>query len=114
MIIAIFVIFLSNKLSLQPLTEFSCFKGESIYRTATKRYYRQSHARHVIENAFGILVSRWHIFRLPIEASTEKVENYTLAVIALLIYLRHTDTTFYTPSGFIDSEGSSGKIRIDL
>ena len=68
----------------------------------------------MIEKAFGILVSRWHIFRLPIEASTEKVEKYTLAVIALLIYFRHTDTTFYTPSGFIDLEGSSVKIKIDL
>ena len=112
-----YVIVLSNKpslqSSLQPLTAFSCFQGESIYRTATERYYRQSHARHVIENAFGILVSRWHIFRLPIEASTEKVEKYTLAVIVLLIYLRHTDTNFYTPFGFIDSEGSSGKIKKD-
>ena len=73
--------------------------------------YRQSRARRVIENAFGILVSRWRIFRQPIEASPEKVEKFTLVAIALHNYLRQTDTAFYTPSGFIDSEDSPGKIK---
>ena len=31
--------------------------------------------------------------------------------IALHNYLRQTDTAFYTPSGFIDSEDSPGKIK---
>ena len=61
--------------------------------------YRQSGARRAIENAFGILVSTWCIFRQPIEASPEKVEKYTLAAIAQHNYLRQTDTASYTPSG---------------
>ena len=63
------------------------------------------------ENAFGILVLRWCIFRQPIEASPEKVEKYTLAAIALHNYLRQTDAASYTLSGFMDSEDSSGKIK---
>ena len=73
--------------------------------------YRQSRARRVIENAFGISVSRWRIFRQPIEASPEKVGKYTLALITLHNYLRQTDATSYTSSGFTDSEDSSGKIK---
>ena len=65
----------------------------------------------MIENAFGILVSRWRIFRQPIEASPEKFEKFTLAAIALHNYSRQTDTAAYTPSGFIDLEDSSGKIK---
>ena len=37
--------------------------------------YLQSCARRVIENAFGILVSRWRIFRQPIKASSEKLKS---------------------------------------
>ena len=65
----------------------------------------------MIENTFGILVSRWRIFIQEIEASPEKVEKFTLAAIALHNYLRRTDTASYTPSGFIDSEDSSGKSK---
>ena len=64
--------------------------------------YRQSRARCVIENAFGVLVSRCRIFRQPIEASPEKVEKFTLVEIALHNYLRQTDTASYIPSDFID------------
>ena len=60
---------------------------------------------------FGILVSRWRILRQPIKTFSEKVEKYTLAAIAEHNYLQQTDTASYTPSGFIDSEDSSGKIK---
>ena len=73
--------------------------------------YRQSRVRRVIENTFDILVSRWRIFRQPIEASPEKFEKYTLAASALHNYLRQIDTTSYTPSGFIDLKDLYGKIK---
>lgn len=45
--------------------------------------YRLSRARRVIENSFGILASKWRIFRQPIQASKEKVEAITLAAVCL-------------------------------
>ena len=45
--------------------------------------YRQSRARRVIENAFGILRARWRIFSRPIKAAVENVENYVWATICL-------------------------------
>ena len=73
--------------------------------------YRLSRARRVIENAFGILVARWRIFRGFIRASVENVERYVLAALCLHKYLRQTDNASYGPAGFIDSEDSSGCIK---
>ena len=73
--------------------------------------YRQSQARRVIENAFGILVSRWRIFNTPIHASVENVESYVRAAIVLHNYLRQTENATYCPKGFVDSENANGEIR---
>lgn len=61
--------------------------------------YRQSRARRVIKNAFGILTARWRIFHKPIVATVENVETYTLSCLALQNYLRQTDSAIYTPQG---------------
>ena len=85
----------------------------SLSEEAQKVYnYRHSRARRVIENAFGILSARWRIFFKPIRASTENVERYTLACLALHNYLRQTDNAVYTPTGFLDSENSDGSIKL--
>ena len=73
--------------------------------------YRQSRARRVIENAFGILSARWRIFHKPIRATTANVEKYTLACLALHNYLRQTDNAAYTPTGFVDSESKDGSVK---
>ena len=72
--------------------------------------YRLSRARRTIENSFGILAARWRIFRRPIKASPETVDNIIKACIGLHNYLRLTENARYTPMGFIDSEDSSGNV----
>ena len=56
------------------------YPGTSLSEEENKIYnYRHSRARRVIENAFGILCTRWRIFHKPIKATVANVENYTLA-----------------------------------
>ena len=70
--------------------------------------YRLSRARRTIEKCFGILVTRWRIFRSPIKASPEAVDNITRACTCLHKYLRLTNNPQYLPSGCVDSEDSTG------
>ncbi|CAN7941128.1 unnamed protein product, partial [Ixodes pacificus] len=53
--------------------------------------YRLSRVRRIIENAFGILVARWRIFRQPIQASEETLEAVVWACVNLHNYLRVCD-----------------------
>ena len=71
--------------------------------------YRLSRARRVIENSFGILAARWHIFHRPIIADPTKVVLYIQAAIALHNFLRGTESS-YCPPGFTDGEDGSGNI----
>ena len=72
--------------------------------------YRLSRARRIIENTFGILVSRWRIFQKPIEGTPERIEKIVLATVALHNYLNQTDIAHYTPAGVIDSEVITGEV----
>ncbi|XP_064486004.1 uncharacterized protein LOC135398534 [Ornithodoros turicata] len=56
----------------------------------TRRVYntRLSHARRCVENAFGILASRWRIFRRPLNVKVENVEFLVQASIVLHNFLR--------------------------
>ena len=72
--------------------------------------YRLSRARRTIENAFGILVAKWRIFRRAIREDVALVEKIVQATICLHNYLCLTENANYTPAGFVDSEDSSGNI----
>ncbi|XP_071957894.1 uncharacterized protein [Antedon mediterranea] len=65
--------------------------------------YRTSRGRPTIENTFGVMAARWRIFRRPIRANIETVDQITKAVICLHNYLMQTDNAHYIPSGFVDS-----------
>lgn len=72
--------------------------------------YRLSRARRTIENAFGILSSKFRIFRSPIIANIDLIDLIVQACTVLHNYLLLTDNAKYLPSGFVDSYDSSGNI----
>ena len=72
--------------------------------------YRLSRAHRIIENSFGILTSRWHLFRCPIITDPHKVVLLTKASIALHNFLQTTESSMYCPPGFIDGEDSAGNV----
>lgn len=58
--------------------------------------YRLSRARRIVENAFGILVSRFRIFESCIALKPEKVDVIVLAACSLHNWLRKTTNTYIT------------------
>ncbi|XP_071652483.1 uncharacterized protein [Temnothorax longispinosus] len=78
--------------------------------------YRLSRARRVIENTFGILVSRWRILRKSITLHPENVDKIILATICLHNFLktvndlRPAEHRIYCPPNFVDTEQEDGTI----
>jgi hypothetical protein len=58
------------------------YPGKSLTKSQIIFNFRLSRARRTIENAFGILVSRWRIFQGPIIAKVENVEKYIQAAVS--------------------------------
>lgn len=84
------------------------FPGKDIQEEESVYNFRHSRARRTIENAFGIMTSRWRILNNPINASVENIEKYVMAIIVLHNYLRLTENASYCPRGFADSFESDG------
>ena len=59
--------------------------------------YRLSRAQRAVENSFGILATRFRIFRRPIIARVEKIIAITKAAVALHNYLIVEDSCYYIP-----------------
>ena len=78
--------------------------------------YRLSRARRVIENAFGILCTKFRVFRRPIIAKPSKITKVVQAACALHNYLKITEALsppsaqYYCPPGFIDQEDRQGNV----
>ena len=66
--------------------------------------YRLSRARRVIENAFGIMSSRFRVLKTPIAVCPEKVEKIVLACAVLHILLRKEAHEEYLTPGMLDAE----------
>ena len=77
--------------------------------------YRLSRARRIIENTFGIMTSKFRIFRRPIIANPDKVTKITKAACCLHNYLKISEmrssissTRHYCPPGYVDHEDPLG------
>lgn len=66
--------------------------------------YRLSRARRVVENAFGILVSRFRIFERPISVGITSVNAVVKAALSLHNWLKMSSSEAYTPTGYLDHE----------
>ena len=66
--------------------------------------YWLSWSRRIVENAFGILVARWRIFRQPIVADPHNVERFVKATVVLHNFLSVEHSAAYCPSDFVNSE----------
>ncbi|KAF6215727.1 hypothetical protein GE061_000059 [Apolygus lucorum] len=77
--------------------------------------YRHCRARRVVENAFGVLSSRFRIFRKPIIASEETVDAVVQAAVVLHDWLRNDDlragSNRYTSNVMFNTEFQDGTMR---
>lgn len=85
------------------------YPGKNLTEPQAVFNYRLSRARRTIENAFGILSSRWRVLRRPIKANVDLVVSIVQATTSLHNYLLSTDSARYSPDGFTDSYSSSGE-----
>lgn len=83
------------------------FKGNDLPYDKLIYNYRHSRARRVSENAFGILVSRFQIFRQPIRTSPDRVRKVTLAALVLHNYLRQNAGCNDIPPEMLDREDTN-------
>ena len=81
-------------------------EAEQIYN------YWHSRARLPIENAFGILASRWRIFQKLMIENVRNIHFWVLSCICLHNCLRQMENSFYYPYGFVDIPTRDGEIKV--
>lgn len=89
-----------------PLKEYLMkpFGGPNLTFDEKVYNYRLSRARRIVENVFGILVSRFRLFERPIPLPPNKVDKIVLAACALHNFLRDHSPQTYIPRASVDTE----------
>ena len=88
---------------MKPFTQRGLTDEKRVYN------YRQSRARRISENLFGIISNRWRVLRAPILLAPESVKNIAMAILVLHNYLRQSlSNGTYCPPGLTDVEDSTG------
>ncbi|XP_037560165.2 uncharacterized protein LOC119437168 isoform X2 [Dermacentor silvarum] len=70
--------------------------------------YRLSRARRCVENAFGVMASRFRIFRRAINLQPQNADYVVMACCVLHNFLR--DDVIYMTANYVDSEDAYGNI----
>ena len=91
----------------------SPYPGSRLTEAKAIYNYRHFRARRAIENAFGILCSRWKIFLSVIHADVKNIAKIVMACLALHNYLKSDDNVTYCPVGFTDQDNATVKLLLD-
>ena len=88
------------------------FPGVQTRQDFSKRRfnYRLSRARRVVENAFGILSSRWRCLFSPIDAPASKAKDIVKALCVLHNYLCSVRDGTHIPIGYADQVIREGNV----
>ncbi|KAH8009114.1 hypothetical protein HPB51_010312 [Rhipicephalus microplus] len=89
---------------MRPLRGSRSVPAEVIYN------YRLSRARRCVENAFGILVSRWRIYEMQINLEPPNVEAVVKATCVLHNFLSSNAAATYCPPGYADFQDTFGNV----
>lgn len=97
-----------------PLTRYLMKRYPISSQGVKKRIfnYRQSRARNIVENAFGILASRFRIFLKTLEVKPSTADKVVWASCSLHNWLRKTSKKTYTPTGYVDQDDLSSSTII--
>ena len=84
------------------------FPGARLTRKQEIFNYRLSRCRRVVENTFGIMTTRFRVFRRAIEVSPGFVKDIVLACCVLHNFLRREGTGTYLAQAAVDHELPDG------
>ncbi|KAB0790574.1 hypothetical protein PPYR_15024, partial [Photinus pyralis] len=88
------------------------FVGDEAFplKSYIMRPYPGKLARRTIENAFGILASRWKVFRSPLLCSVKTTESIVKATVCLHNFLKTEISNSYVPKSLVNNEDDNGEI----
>ncbi|XP_041983090.1 putative nuclease HARBI1 [Aricia agestis] len=87
-------------------------QDESVSNVMNERYNsRHSRARNVVENAFGIINSRFRVLNSPMNIKVENVNKVVLAICALHNYLCRQSKFYLSPQTVDSIDKRTGEIR---